>query len=97
MDKKAWRLYKANRKFVSVKIEGQEGTWTEIDMMNVNVKESLENENLYLMESDIYGEEVHHIIIDEEGEKVATGIHDGWDDLLYYVTSDIPEREWKCM
>lgn len=72
-----------------IKIEGHKGTWYEID------NASYYGKTLYLMESEVYGDEAPCIIINNDNEIMAQEIYDGFlelDDRISFIKEDyIPE------
>lgn len=69
----------------NIKVEGHRGTWYEIDSAIYF------GERLYLMESEIYGEDAPSIIINEHNEVIAQDIHNGFLDLderIEYLKED---------
>ena len=67
----------------AIAIKGHKGTWHVIDRTIYNGKE------FYLLEHDIYGDEVACLIIDEDGDLLLEDVWNGFDDLYEQIESII--------
>lgn len=63
----------------NVKIKGHKGTWYSIS--SKKVAHEGKTVQAYLMEHETYGEDADHVIIDKEGNIIAEGLKNGFDDL----------------
>lgn len=62
--------------FVSVKVEGHKGTFTEIDSIRMHGK------TYFLLESDQYGEDADHVAVYASGKLLVDGITGGGRELI---------------
>lgn len=65
-----------------IKVEGHIGKWYVID------EKEYDGKTLYLVESEIYGDEAACLIIDEDFNLVADDIWNGFDDYDYILESE---------
>lgn len=61
----------------NIKIKNHVGTWYEIDKMVGSL-----HGTIYLMESELYGDEAANIIIDEDNNIVLHDVWNGFDDYI---------------
>lgn len=59
----------------NIKIKGYRGTWYIIAKRIYNMKE------IYLLESEIYGDEVPCLIVDNDLNVILDNVYNGFDDL----------------
>ncbi len=70
-----------NEESDNINVEGHTGTWYVID------SEMIDGKNLFLLESEQYGDEAAAIIIDKAGNLVLDGVYNGFDDYREHMTS----------
>lgn len=65
-----------------IEIEGYSGTWYVIDVQRI------QDRDLFLLESEIYGDEAACLIVDENRNVVMDNVHNGFDDYIEAVSVD---------
>lgn len=70
------------RKRDGIKIANRIGTWYVVD------EKEYDGRTLYLVESEIYGDEAAWLVIDEDFNEIADEIYNGWDDYDYIRESE---------
>lgn len=67
----------------NIKLKGHRGTFYIISdtVMNINGK----LKRVYLLENEIYGDEVPCIIIDSDYNIILDNVYNGFDDLRYAI------------
>lgn len=63
----------------NIRIDGYVGTWYEIDA------ENFDGVTLYLLESEQYGDEVCHLIVNEANEVLLDDVCNGFSDYEDYL------------
>lgn len=71
------------KKFVSVKVDGHKGTFTEINSVRLHGRE------YFLLESDIYGEDADHVAVYENGKLLVDGLTEGTRELIQVIQGNI--------
>lgn len=71
-----------------LRIKGHDGSW------NIIATETIEDKKYHLLESEICGDEVPYLIIDERNKLIMDEVWNGFDDLRYALeTGDLPILE----
>lgn len=65
-----------------IKVRGHRGTWYCVDTAVYN------DQPLYLLESEVWGDEAACIIVDRNGALVMADVWNGWEDYDYYLDSE---------
>ena len=68
-----------------IEIEGYTGTWYVVDVQRVK------DRDLFLLESEIYGDEAACLIVDESRNVVMDNVHNGFAD--YLEANNVPEGQ----
>lgn len=68
-----------------ITIDGHVGTWYVID------RSTYKGVKVFLLESEVYGEDAAHIIVTAEGQIVAEDVYNGFSDL------DYDEHTWRVI
>ena len=66
----------------NIKLEGYRGTWYVIGETVYNWKNELKK--LYLLESELWGDEVPSIIIDKDYNIIMDSVYNGFYDLILF-------------
>ena len=66
----------------NIKLEGYRGTWYVIGETVYNWKNELKK--LYLLESELWGDEVPSIIIDKDYNIIMDSVYNGFYDLMLF-------------
>lgn len=68
-----------------IEIEGFVGTWYVIDVRRIR------NRELFLLESELYGDDAAALIVDENRNIVMDNVHNGFDD--YLDANEVPDDQ----
>lgn len=72
-----------NEESDNIRVEGHSGTWYVIGSETINDK------NLFLLESEQYGDEAASLIVDEAGNLILDDVYNSFDDLREHLESGI--------
>jgi hypothetical protein len=67
----------------NLEVKGHIGTFYVID------ETIFRNNKYFLLESEMYGEDAPHVIVDEDGSLILDNIYNGFDDLYDYLEENI--------
>ena len=71
----------------NIKLEGHRGRFYVISDTVMDIKGTLKR--VYLLENEVYGDEVPCIIIDGDYNVILDNVYNGFDDLRYAIEEEL--------
>jgi len=75
--------YRLNEQSDKIRVDGHRGTWYVIET------EKIDGKDLFLLESEQYGDEAANLIVDERGNLVLDDVYNGFDDYREQVIDEL--------